>query len=257
MKELVQRALETAKSQLGVREEGENRGPRVSEYLTTAGVSPGNPWCAAFVYWCVNKAAAAEGVPNPFVRTAYCPTIAAWARDNEVLHSTPQAGDVFLRYGTVAGEYRASHTGFVTAVDGSVFSTIEGNTNIDGSREGIGVFARKRVNGNAYRFVRWGDLLKERDELTYKLYVGDHFLCDMPVRGGRSLCPVRAWGQRLGFEVGWNQEEQVPLFDGHEVTTQITLIDGQAYAPVRDLATSAGLRLRVDNDKREVHATRI
>ena len=32
------------------------RGPQVDEYLAAAGVSPGNPWCASFITWSLEKA---------------------------------------------------------------------------------------------------------------------------------------------------------------------------------------------------------
>ncbi|MGH9889023.1 MAG: CHAP domain-containing protein, partial [bacterium] len=52
---------------------GSNRGPRVDEYLGSVGIDPalgGQPWCAAFVYWCFARAAADASVDNPVVRSA-------------------------------------------------------------------------------------------------------------------------------------------------------------------------------------------
>ncbi|MEH3052381.1 MAG: CHAP domain-containing protein [Patulibacter minatonensis] len=48
-------ALGVAQSQLGVREVGTNAGPKVDEYLRSAGVGSGNPWCASFVTWAVGQ----------------------------------------------------------------------------------------------------------------------------------------------------------------------------------------------------------
>lgn len=82
----------------------------------------GQPWCAAFVTWCMAKAlgesrAALLLKHYPFV---YCPALAA----KGPLYERPARGDValFCR----KGEY--AHTGFVTSVSGSRFSTVEGNT---------------------------------------------------------------------------------------------------------------------------------
>ena len=44
-------ALSIARSQLGVHEVGTNAGPKVNEYLSSAKVGSGNPWCASFVTW--------------------------------------------------------------------------------------------------------------------------------------------------------------------------------------------------------------
>ena len=50
-------ALQIAESQKGVHEIGStNTGPQVDQYLSAAGVSPGNPWCASFVTWSLEHA---------------------------------------------------------------------------------------------------------------------------------------------------------------------------------------------------------
>lgn len=48
-------ALSVAKSQLGVREVGTNAGPKVDQYLASAKVGSGNPWCAGFVTWSLQQ----------------------------------------------------------------------------------------------------------------------------------------------------------------------------------------------------------
>jgi hypothetical protein len=48
--------LHIAESQLGVHESaGDNRGASVDRYLASAGVAPGNPWCASFVSWVMRQ----------------------------------------------------------------------------------------------------------------------------------------------------------------------------------------------------------
>jgi hypothetical protein len=52
---------------------GSNRGPRVDEYLKSAGIDPSAgsyAWCAAFVYWSFSQAAFRLGAANPAIRTA-------------------------------------------------------------------------------------------------------------------------------------------------------------------------------------------
>lgn len=267
MNGLVAKAMEIAESQKGVREVGNNAGKRVGEYLRSVGLPTGNPWCAAFVYWCIDKAADELKVHNPFVRTGACAVIDAWAQRNNISENKPEPGDVFLRRGTVHGVFRACHTGFVTEVNGTHFETWEGNTNLAGGREGIGVFHRTRGNSDRFCFVRWSELAPrigggDEDEEAgpeYDLFVGNSkkALCSMPVHEGRALCPVRLWGEKLGFEVEWNDEEQIFLFDGKEIVTEAVIIDGKAYAPIRDLADSAKLQLKVDAPKRRVEVARI
>lgn len=250
MRALVEKATEIALQQNGVHETGNNTGREVNQYLRSIGLGPGNPWCAAFVYWCIDEAAGDVDLENPFIKTGFCPTIANWARQQGILHSTPEPGDVFLRYGTVSGEFRACHTGFVTRVEGGQYATIEGNTNTGGSREGIGVFKRLRPINEGYKFVRWAALAPAAvARPTFELFLNDTKIADMPLRDGKAWCPVRRWGQALGFSVGWDTEEGFPLLDGKKVECETAMIGGSAYAPIRDLAELAGLQVDVDGTR--------
>ncbi len=150
-RDLVDSAVAIALTQLGVREEplGSNRGKKVDEYNTTAAVPPGSFWCMAFVYWCFVQASAKSGKPNPMPRTAYCPFLHTWATQHGKLTSSPQAGDIFL----VMDGKTAYHTGLVVSVQGTNFKTIEGNSNDNGSHDGIGVFSITRNAGRCH-FVR-------------------------------------------------------------------------------------------------------
>lgn len=82
----------------------------------------GQPWCAAFISWCMMKAFGLDIAKKllkhwPYV---YCPTMA----DLFTLNANPQAGDVAIFYRS--GQF--AHTGIVTKVSGDQFWTIEGNT---------------------------------------------------------------------------------------------------------------------------------
>ncbi len=123
--------IEVAKTQIGYMEE--------DNYYTKYGDWYGltyEPWCAMFVSWCARQA----DVPLDVLRNC---AIAApdpgyfdipWYDGGEY---TPQTGDLFFTWDF-------SHVGLVYYTDGDVVHTIEGNTNIDGSDDGIGVFLRTR-----------------------------------------------------------------------------------------------------------------
>jgi hypothetical protein len=132
-------ALLLASTQLNVREKtGNNDGPDVEKYLASVGLGKGNSWCMAFVFWCVNEASKFYGQPNPLVKTAG--VLYQWQNTKALKQSSPVPGCVFIMdFGKGEG-----HTGFVESVEGDTVNTLEGNTNIDGSRNGIGVFRRKR-----------------------------------------------------------------------------------------------------------------
>ena len=156
---LMLQALGIAASQVGQMEDplGSNRGPMVDKYLKAVGVSlTGTPdsraWCMAFVFWAYDQAATQLGVPNVAPRTAGC--LDHWGRARFVSGavritadqvmadlSLVKPGQIFIcDFGSGLG-----HTGIVERMlpDGRLV-TVEGNTNTDGSRSGVGVFRLNR-----------------------------------------------------------------------------------------------------------------
>ncbi|MEH0156461.1 CHAP domain-containing protein [Limibacter armeniacum] len=146
--------VETYSSQVGVREEGgNNKGKQVSEYLAVTGFSDPVAWCAAFVAWCHDR----TGVYT--VQSAWSP---AWFPESRTIYSrtdkfslTPRAGDVFGIY--YNSKKRIAHVGFIDAwnPDDDYCITVEGNTNGDGSREGDGVYRKRRLKRQIYKVSRW------------------------------------------------------------------------------------------------------
>jgi hypothetical protein len=86
------------------------------------------PWCAAFVSFCLNQTGTGHG------RIVYVPTIVAKYRDEGRLHTTPQVGDLFCLW--FPSKKRYAHVGAVESVDGDFVWTVEGNSNKAGSRTG-------------------------------------------------------------------------------------------------------------------------
>lgn len=147
---LAQRALEVARTQLGVREAtGHNDGAAVESYLRSVSLGKGYAWCAAFVYWCYSQAAKALVVGNPLTQTAG--VLDHWRRTTGTKVTSPQPGDIFIMdYGGGLG-----HTGIVKEVKGDKIITVEGNTNDANSREGDGVYERIRKISSCKGFIRY------------------------------------------------------------------------------------------------------
>lgn len=145
------RLLSIARSQLGIAEDpkGSNRGYHVEKYLSSVGLPGGNPWCMAFVYWCVQQACNESKIKNPLIKTGG--VLDQWTRiDAKLKTKNPVPGDVFImRFGHGTG-----HTGIVEKVDGEYIQTLEGNTNDDGSREGYEVARRRRLRTNIVGYIR-------------------------------------------------------------------------------------------------------
>lgn len=132
-----------AEACVGIREQGgNNRGPMVELIQETIGRAEGESWCMAFVQTCLAYAELKTGIQSPIVATEGC--MDCWDR-------TPQSQRVKtspLKYAIVIWNYEGTykgHTGLITEVTlESYMRTVEGNTGSDGSRDGDGVYYKKR-----------------------------------------------------------------------------------------------------------------
>lgn len=152
MTKLREEICRIAKGEIGVEEiNGTNCGPRVNEYKGATNLDPKQswPWCAAFVCWVIREAMKSARVRD--TATFKRPTTAsAWgfenwslAQDNSTQTKKPhdediEAGDIVV--------FTFSHIGIALSSpdkNGDV-ETVEGNTDMMGSREGGGVFKKLR-----------------------------------------------------------------------------------------------------------------
>ena len=157
---LMLQSLAIAASQVGQREQPplSNRGPQVDQYLRAVGIDPehsstdGRNWCMAFVYWAYQTAARSLDGANPLPRSAGC--LDHWNRAariagaRRIARADAYADPSLLKPGLVfildLGQGHG-HTGLVERpMEGGRLVTIEGNTNNDGSRTGVGVFRLER-----------------------------------------------------------------------------------------------------------------
>jgi hypothetical protein len=176
-------------SQIDIREMHSNSGAEVEKYLHYVNLPAGNPWCAAFVCWVFGQAS----IENP--RTGWSPDLfkgskVIWGRaesrklkaksfssesgnksqnpiaiglrqytyptsqitDNRQ-QITPNTGDIFGIY--FPDKNRIAHVGFIDQWQTDWVITVEGNTNTEGSREGDGVFRKRRPVKSIYQVARY------------------------------------------------------------------------------------------------------
>jgi len=141
-----------ARAEIGVEElNGTNKGKRVNEYkaATTLDPNQGWPWCAAFVAWLVREAMKNLGIKETakFKRptTASAWGFEAWSLKQDATTWTRKPHDGDIQAGDIV-VFTFSHIGIATSAPdkGGWVSTIEGNSNNQGSREGGAVVTHKR-----------------------------------------------------------------------------------------------------------------
>lgn len=155
---LVALGIACAEADHDVREVGgNNRGPRVREYLASVGFAEGAAWCAALGFYCW-KLAAEEvlGVPNPLevvphraLVQSYYETLAGYAVDP---YDARPGSLVLMKFGSNPRDY--DHFGMLRRpIPQGTFGclTVEGNTgpgigstDAERQREGDGVYLRTR-----------------------------------------------------------------------------------------------------------------
>lgn len=153
--------------------EGKNRGPGIRRFWGAtsfgfAGYEQRQPWCAAAAAWNIAEAASkffgGKGVvPFSLPRSARVVDWPTWARANsthwKVLspkNNEAQAGDI-IGWDFNGDDPSGTHMGIVLSderADGT-FTTGEGNTDPDGSREGNGYYLKKRTRSKAIYLIRW------------------------------------------------------------------------------------------------------
>lgn len=153
MKNIAEEIVRLCTAEIGVKEvNGTNCGERVDEYKAATWLSPkkGWPWCAAFICWIVREALQNVGAKTKTAKFTRPRTAGAWDMENWSLQQDsttwtkkPHRNDILPGDIVV---FLFSHIGFaVSAPDKNGYvTTVEGNTDTSGSREGGGVFRKKR-----------------------------------------------------------------------------------------------------------------
>ena len=143
--------IEKATAEIGVREERRNGGKRVDEYQAASWLEKKHwgPWCATFVCWVIREVMKDLGMKDTstfsrpqtakafdFERWSRSQGSETWTKDNP--GRDIEAGDIVI--------FNFSHIGFATSAPNAYgfFTAVEGNTNKAGSREGDGVYAKRR-----------------------------------------------------------------------------------------------------------------
>lgn len=151
------RVLSTAIGLVGTREAtGNNDGSVVEAILASTGNHRGDPYCAAFCYYCYLQSGLASFVP----RSAWSPDWVdrpTWTRKSG--GKTPEPGDTFGIY--FPSKDRVAHAGLVRSWGPRSVVTIEANTSPEAragsaaDRDGGGVWSKRRLIQQIYAVRNW------------------------------------------------------------------------------------------------------
>lgn len=145
-----------AHDHLGLMEEppGSNAGRDLAAFLAGTEWRPGQPWCYYFAWRCVREAyKITADVPAWIDRGGSCSVAAAVAQAHNKLSDCAATGSIALFIGGESGYYHAGIVSHVDDANGVIF-TVEGNTNLWRSPEGVGVYAHQRHIRDAH-YIIW------------------------------------------------------------------------------------------------------
>lgn len=138
------RIVKIAATEVGVRERtGRNDGKRVESYLSIAGLHRGDPYCAAFVSWVFST----EGYARP--RSGWSPDLFP---SNRITKSALPGNVIGIYFANLK---RIAHVGIIEKTAHDWCYSLEANTNVNGSREGEGVYRKRRHLKTIYRIADW------------------------------------------------------------------------------------------------------
>jgi len=132
-----------AESLVGVYEQGgNNNGPMVRLIQETIGGADREPWCMALVQSCLAYAELKTGAKSPIVSSEHCMTVWNDTPKTSRVKTLPKRYAIII---WVNGKGPAGHTGILLEPSPrKTFTSVEGNTGSDGSRDGDGVYYKTR-----------------------------------------------------------------------------------------------------------------
>ena len=146
--------IDTALSYLYTYDNGNNDVVFNDRYYEKHVTGDSYPWCAAFV-WCIFNECGASDLFYDGKKTAYCPTIHQWGKDNGLIVPTSEG-----RYGDIVlfdwnNDGIADHVGLIIARNGNgTYETVEGNTATYNYTEGGYVLKMTRYYSSIIAIVR-------------------------------------------------------------------------------------------------------
>lgn len=142
---------------IGTVETGDNSGTVVNKFQKSVGISDGQPWCMAFIFYIFSEFSKKMGITNPVYKTGS--VLEEWDKTQGKKITAEQAKSDFslVKPGQImiATRKGGGHGGIVTKVDynGKKFTTVEGNVGITGKKQGVGQYNRSILTTGLIGFI--------------------------------------------------------------------------------------------------------
>jgi hypothetical protein len=247
----VQEFISVARGCVGIKEEpiGSNRGFHIDVWNTACNVPLGSFWCASFLSSVHARWKFKTNLDWQLGRSASCDVLLARAKKLGILHKTPYVGDIGF---VLAAEDSddAVHVFLVSGYKDNAFTSIEGNSNLDGSRNGTSVVERPNLytgrNLKRLVFARWADLLDDVSS-ERNVVIGSDSIKSI-LTNGKAYAALRPMLEALyGEDVKTRLTfDLVPLWDDKAVPCSPIILGGKSMVSVRDFANWQGLTVAIN-----------
>lgn len=255
-----QKFIDIAREWVGTTEspEGSNRGFHIDIWNKASGVPVGSFWCASFMSAVANRWKYMNGKDWYLGTSADCDVWLARGKKLKILHTNPQVGDIGL-ITSRQNKNDAVHILVVSNVKDGVYSSIEGNSNTDGSRNGTKVVERTdmyagRAKSNVV-FLRWSDLYEE-DSLSTVAWTVTIGADEIPAisHDGRLYSGLRQsleaiYGESTKVRLSF---DSIPYWDEGKIPCNTILVQGKLMVAVREFADWQNLNVDVDSTNKSV-----
>lgn len=237
------RFVELASKYVGVTEEplGSNRGKLIDQWNIAVGVPVGSFWCASFVS-AVVRDFEKSGIDFPLKQSASCDSWLNQARLQFMLTEQPSVGALFL---IRSSPNDATHIGIVGDNLDGVWHTIEGNSNMGGSRNGTSVVNRPHgiIRKNII-YVNWMRCIEEADEMPWHVVFPNKTI-EAVNMNGTTYIPLRSAIIACDGDDDNLSYDGQPLYRGKKIPCKLIVINGNTHVPVREFMAFADLEFNV------------
>jgi hypothetical protein len=235
--------VELASKYIGVTEEplGSNRGNLIDVWNRRVGVPVGSFWCASFVS-AVVRDFEKSNIDFPLQQSASCDAWLKQANFKSMITDTPSTGALFLICPT---HIDATHIGIVgNKVDG-IWHTIEGNSNMGGSRNGYAVVNRPNgIKRKNITYVNWMSQIEDTDTMPWHVVFPNTTIEAVNVNGSTYI-PLRAAIVACDGNDDLLTYDGLPMYRNVKVRCKMVVINGKTHVPVREFMNWADLGFEV------------